>query len=318
LSCSVLLAVVIAELLARRFIDAAGWPPYYVGEFENKASENFVVDEFTGWRMRPQHAFTWTIGDARQANEYAANSRGFRSDKEFSEQGPVVLVGDSFTFGTGVAFENTFGAVLEKRLGDRPVYNFAMPGFGIDQMWQAVRHQVAEFHPTLIVVAFIDEDFDRSLTAFRPVEGFNKPSFVIDGGELRPRTPEDQPPALVTYLRRNLALGSIASQNMQQLGRQLPLGSWWTLNARLLEQIAADAEAMDVPVLFVRLPAPGQREFATLSAFMREINAHYLDLEAGTKDNAESEIFISGDGHINAAGHQLVAAAIADWINTRK
>jgi hypothetical protein len=65
---SIVLALGIAELLARQFFDIASSPPLYVGEFENEESENFVVDEHTGWRMRSAHSFAWRIGDGAQAH----------------------------------------------------------------------------------------------------------------------------------------------------------------------------------------------------------------------------------------------------------
>ncbi len=315
---SIVVALGIAEFLARQFFDIAASPPLYVGEFENKESANFVVDEYTGWRMRSGHSFVWQIGKEAKEYSYTANADGFRSDKEFSEQGPVVLVGDSFTFGTGVGYENTFGALVENGLTTSPVYNFAMPGFGIDQMWMGLQHQSLKFEPKLVVVAFIDEDFERSLTAYRKVEGFNKPSYILEHGKLRLRTQEDQPPALITYLRRNLALAGVMSQNIEQLGHHLPLGAWWTINAEILQQMAMDAKEQGVPILFVRLPSRGQREFPTLTAHMSSMGANFLDLEDQTRDYAEEDIFIAGDGHINEQGHQLVADAILNWINANQ
>jgi len=312
---SVIASLGIAELLARQFFDISALPPFYVGEFENKESENFVVDEHTGWRMRSAHTFTWRIGDEAQDHTYKSNADGFRSMMEFSEQGSIALVGDSFTFGTGIAYEQTFGAVLESRLGNSPVYNFAMPGFGIDQMWMALKHQASRIAPKLVVVAFVDADFERSLTAYRKFEGFNKPAYVLDQGTLRLRTQADQPPAFITWMRRNLALANALSKNLEQLGHHLPLGSWWTINANILQQMALGAREEGVPILFVRLPSIGQSEFATLSSHMSSMGANFLDLGEKTRDAAGQEIFIPGDGHINEEGHRMVADAIINWIS---
>ena len=164
---SIIVSLGIAEFLARQFFDISASPPFYVGEFENRASENFVVDEHTGWRMRSSHTFMWRIGEDGEEHTYKSNVDGFRSNQEFSQQGPVVLLGDSFTFGTGVTYENTFGALLENHLGTAPVYNFAMPGFGIDQMWMALQYQASRFAPKLVVVAFVD----ASVVAFVDVGG---------------------------------------------------------------------------------------------------------------------------------------------------
>ena len=315
---SVIASLGIAEFLARQFFDISALPPFYVGEFENRESENFVVDEHTGWRMRSSHTFMWQIGEEAKEYNYRANADGFRSNKEFSQQGGVVLVGDSFTFGTGVAYENTFGALLENHLGSAPVYNFAMPGFGIDQMSMALQYQAFRFAPKLAVVAFVDEDFTRSLTAYRKYEGFNKPSYIFDHGRLRLQTREDQPAAVAKCIRRNLSLANAFSLNMEQLGHHLPLGSWWTINAEILRQIALEAGKKGVPVLFVRLPSIGQQEFATLSSHMDSLGANFLDLGDRTRDDAGQGIFIPGDGHINENGHRLVADAIFNWMRSNQ
>jgi len=188
----------------------------------------------------------------------------------------------------------------------------------IDQMWMALQYQAFRFAPKLVVVAFVDEDFTRSLTAYRKYEGFNKPSYVFDHGTLSLRTQEDQPPSFITWMRRNLALANAFSLNMEQLGHHLPLGSWWTTNAEILRQIVLDAEEKGVPILFVRLPSMEQREFATLSSHMSSMGADFLDLGDRTRDDAGQGIFIPGDGHINEQGHRLVADAIFNWMSAKQ
>jgi hypothetical protein len=159
-------------------------PPAYVGQYVNRPSKNFDSDLDTGWRMRPNHEFNWSIDG--HMNTYRSNRQGFRSERNFLDSpGMLIAVtGDSFTWGTGVDYGETFGALIEKNLDRVVVDNFAMPGFGVDQMWMSVRHQILPLHPSLVVVAFIDEDFSRSLMAYREVEGFNKPRFILSSGTL--------------------------------------------------------------------------------------------------------------------------------------
>ena len=94
----------------------------------------------------------------------------------------------------------------------------AMPGFGLDQMWMSVRHQALPLKPRLVIVAFIDEDLDRSLTAYRQWEGFNKPTFELEGGILRPQNAHDRPTGLIRYLERILRSG-ISAKSSSSRGR---------------------------------------------------------------------------------------------------
>src|ERR1700681_2303427 len=84
-----------------------GW----VGQFQNRPSTTFVMDAETGWRMRANNSFDWVIG--REEQTYRSNSQGFRSPTDFDkgdQRAKFAFVGDSFTFGTGVADDETFPA----------------------------------------------------------------------------------------------------------------------------------------------------------------------------------------------------------------
>ena len=85
-----------------------GW----VGQFQNRHSQNFIPDAQTGWRMRPTHSFVWTLDD--QTHTYSSNSQGFRASEDFEPRDgrfKMAFVGDSFTFGTGVAQDGSFPAL---------------------------------------------------------------------------------------------------------------------------------------------------------------------------------------------------------------
>lgn len=265
--------------------------------------------------MRPEHNFIWEKG-GRQ-NQYVSNSSGFRSDKEFAQKGAIALIGDSFSFATGVDYPDTFSALLEKKLGSTPVYNFAMPGFGIDQMWQSLEHQVLPLEPSLIIVAFIDHDLDRSLTAYRIVEGFNKPSFILDQNGLRPRTAGDQPPGLIKLLQRHSAIANGISNGLRQIGFNYPVGAWFKINAEIFSQMNKEANQAGVRLLFVRLPLVEQSNFISLAHHMGSIGANYLDLAGAEREYPAEGIFIIDDGHLNEAGHQYVTEEIYRWLQTQ-
>jgi hypothetical protein len=151
-----------------------------VGERQDYPSRNFTVDAFTGWKMTPGTRFSWITPEYKSS--YSANSQGFRSPSDFlpdEQRRKIVVLGDSFTFGTGVEYNETFGNQLELGLPGSVVYNLAMPGFGIDQMWLSIRHQALPLQPALVIVGLCDADFSRSQTAYRSRERRNKPAFKL-------------------------------------------------------------------------------------------------------------------------------------------
>ena len=164
--------------------------------------------------------------------------------------------------------------------------------------------------PGLIVVAFIDEDLDRSMTAFRQGEGMNKPRFVRTKSGLREEVPADRPNALVRFLDAHSALWTAAVVISRRVARSYPTGEWWHLNAAVLDVIAADCGAQGVPVLFVRLPGKARRSFTSLQRLMDSRKFNYLDLDAAAPNGMHFE----NDAHINVAGHRFVADAIVEWM----
>jgi hypothetical protein len=314
-AAALVLVAVVALDTGLRFVPGLWYvrphPRSYLGEHTSRVSPNFVADRVIGWRIRPGHEFRWR-GEGR-VTRYSANAQGFRSPHEFGTRprGTVIaLLGDSFTFGAGVDYEQTFGALLEAADSGRTVFNFALPGFGLDQMWMTLRHRALPLEPDLIVVAFVDQDLDRSMTAYRPVEGFTKPTFVLDGDSLRPETPADRPSGLRRALERHSTLWTAGRQAVRRMGFRRPVGSWWRTNAALFRAMADDAGEAGVPIVFVRIPTQLLQPFPSWRSLMTELEALHLDL-AHPDSLPAHPIHFPADGHIDSAGHAFVAERLA-------
>lgn len=293
-------------------------PRSYVGEHPNRPSANFISDPQIGWRMVPGIAITGTNQDSATA-VYLADSLGFRyggKPRSAASRPRVVLVGDSFTFGVGVDYDHTFGSLLEAATGVS-VINLGMPGFGIDQMWMTLRAYALPLRPALVVVGFVDDDFDRSLTAYRQFEGFNKPTFVLDAGRLRPATASDRPNLAVRLLDQTSSLWVLARVVLRRVSYTRPVGTWWALNSAILDAMQADCNSRGVPVVFVRIPSQGTRpRFRVLRQHFRAAGMSLLDL--ADPGHFGEGIFFPRDGHINARGHALVAAQLLAWLRSHQ
>lgn len=63
--------------------------------------------------------------DTETTVKYRFNGLGYRSDVEFIDRGdPIIVLGNTISFGLGLPVEQTFAGILNKTL-NHPVYNFA-------------------------------------------------------------------------------------------------------------------------------------------------------------------------------------------------
>jgi hypothetical protein len=264
--------------------------------------------------MAPDREFVHETDEYRVT--YRSNAQGFRDERRTAPapgDRTIAIIGDSFSFGYGVAFDQTFGALLEARLPAAAVYNLAQPGYSIDQIWLAERKLALPMKPALLIVAFISDDFTRSLTAYRYNMGLNKPAFQLEGGVLREETPEKRPPTWLWYVPNHSRLWAGVRQVMRLVGHYYPIGEWWHLNRAILDAIREEGRAAGTRVLFVYLFTREPRPFPALAAYMQATSADFVDL-GNHLPSPPRPLTFPIDGHPNPEGHRYIADAILDWI----
>ena len=148
-----------------------------------------VFDEMLGF----------TVGPSRRSEDglYFSSVEGIRSGQvgesfqEVSSTCRIALVGDSYTFGEVVRYEDTWGYRMQQQLGSRcQVLNFGVGGYGVDQMYLRYLKDVRAWHPDLVILGFINHDVIRTMAIYIflmfPDGGmpFAKPRFVLQDGEL--------------------------------------------------------------------------------------------------------------------------------------
>jgi hypothetical protein len=285
-------------------------------------------DPSLGWRLRPN-----LVRDAARTN-----AAGMRGEREFAhERAPgrrrLLLVGDSYTFGSGVRDDETFAAVLAGRhLPGWEVLNLAVPGYGTDQQVLAYEHSGRRYRPDVVVLGFFVRDYGRNLLRFR---GYAKPRFELDdAGELRVTgSPVPAPEVLLEQYRSGerqigrparsylveIARGRLAELRLRRIDADQ---EGWRLLAKLMERFAAVVRESGAEPLWVLLPGrerveQGDDRFGELEplceAHARRIGLAYLSLTGPLQRLEEQEpAFRSDDsgGHLSVAGHREAARAI--------
>jgi len=121
-----------------------------------------AYDPVRGWQLKPgATGLQRSEGHAH----VVINTGGFRGPEVAVTKPPgvvrVAVVGDSFTEGMHVPYEQTFCAVMERELsrclprGLRPqVLDFGVSGYGTAQELLTLREQVWPYAPDLVILAF--------------------------------------------------------------------------------------------------------------------------------------------------------------------
>jgi hypothetical protein len=141
----------------------------------------------------------WTVGPHRRSSDglYWSSSEGIRAPQEgvsfaqLREKTRIALVGDSYTFGEHVTYEDTWGDHLEKALGSEfQVLNLGVPAYGVDQAYLRYEKDARKWNPKIAIFSFISHDLDRTMNVYPFLAfptwdpTFSKPRFIIRDGVL--------------------------------------------------------------------------------------------------------------------------------------
>lgn len=132
-------------------------------------SENALAqfDPVLGWSYIPDRSVTQSFGSDGRLVSMHFNDIGARVDKpgrRFDSTSPtVVFVGDSFTFGHGVTYEESFAGQFERAIGPRyQVVNLGVQGYGTDQALLALERHGKDFNTRVVVYTFLQEHVRRN------------------------------------------------------------------------------------------------------------------------------------------------------------
>lgn len=175
----------------------AGYEPIY--EVYSKPSIFWRYDELLGWSHVPGAEDVY-VGPRPWPVEFRSpvkiNSIGLRGP-EIADLPPdgyrILLLGDSLVAGFEVAYDKTFGALLEKKLNEEfdfpiQVVNTGVRGYGTDQEYLWYQERGRLLRPDLVVAFMSLNDAEDNVTLHRMRRPFGKAAFSVheDGSlELR-------------------------------------------------------------------------------------------------------------------------------------
>lgn len=271
-----------------------------------KTGHRYAYDPLLGWRNIPDWKAT-TGG-----KKLTINSKGLR-DKEYSyDKKPgtkrVLVLGDSFAWGYGVADDEIFTEVLERMIaahGDTPpveVINTGVSGWGTDQQYLYLISEGYKYSPGLVLLAFYIENDPVNNSSSRQY-GLYKPLFASEKLNLMnvpvPLPSEETP---VQTCRRGLQLTGRLIVRMAQFCK--------SIGARFVLMPFGGGELAD------RKDENNIRRVLVES--LLEVEAALLldlDREFDLREVTESDLQEgNNDGHWNAWGHNQVGAIVLKFL----
>ncbi len=249
----------------------------------------------------------------------------------------AVWLGDSFAFGHGVDYEESFIGLVQERSPEVRHVNTSVPGYGPTQYREVLEHLLArgERFDVVFVATFVGNDFHDTVWT-KDVE--------VHAGVVGHRRD------LRSYLKTHVQLyrlvsaayhrlvGKPANRRFQETREQIADVDAWDRGflaganetfAREMAHIQQLGREYDAEVRFVVLPTrdavavargesvqdvPGDPSLPVSKAIasLAAIGVEVLDLTSALAGASEQNLYLPFDGHLTRAGNRIVADALVE------
>lgn len=309
-------------------------------------SDALLLNRTAGYRLKP----------GIYPNGLRANSLGF-ADTEWSVEPPadrlrIAALGDSFSVGVAVSYEDNYLTLLEQELGVE-VCNFGVCGTGPREYRNLLASLVWQYRPNLVVVPiFIGNDITEWI-ASPQLAKFHPDALYIELLTRRllrlAREAWRQAEASAgDDFRMGVSVGFSEKTYLELTAGRLVVcraeptaedRKRWQMVEQSLEELISDCRGHAVPVAFVLIPDEFQIHDAlrnkalTLRGWREEeLDLHgpqrrliefltarqvpVLDLFPAIAE-AGPTAYIRNDGHFTVTGHRIAAREVARWLRSQ-
>lgn len=301
-------------------------------------------DPVLGYRMIPnakRNAFTSDFQVIYETNSLGLRDRELRQTNRFK----VLALGDSQTFGVGVAYGDRFTEVIEKLYPQFDIINAGVEGYSVNHMWRWFVQEGLKLKPDLVACCIIMPDLRRSVYARRATaDAPHLIRYSSDSNEPSgdTRTPEPTPQITVggelaqsvsamllrsylySYLRVRLKLalmkGGVAQRD-RQVFREIRQKD--KLNTtRTDQELVRDTAVADFSAFQQTVQAAGTRLLVVnideraepwLDDVLEDIGIPFVDLSPILK--RESGTHFTIDPHYNEKGHRIIGQQLGEYLS---
>ena len=286
----------------------------------------FIPHPILPYHLAPSVEKTVPAGSGEFTQHMQHNAAGFR-DVEHALAKPentlrILGVGDSFTYGAGVDYADTYLAVLEQSMNDAPsathtveIIKVGIGGFGTHAQRLLVEHEGVAYEPDLILVGFNETDIFEAhlgIEATRVYPGFLKNAQAKRLGYTRTWLILHSHAARLIH--RHLGVDSIR-ETWRAFGRDegAKRAAWETVAEELGLIRAAAAEA-GAAMAVCYIPMKLDDDDRTRTDLLRACEAQGIPVIDTTKAlkaaRGDGALYWKKDGHCTARGYRAIAEAL--------
>lgn len=263
---------------------------------------------------------------------------GFRNQGNHATA-DILLLGDSQTYGHGLEFEQTIGAVLE-RLTGRTVYNLGRQGDASLQEAYLLTEQISRLQPRVVLYLFTENDIrdlyfyrtDEELEAFiaTPIDAITFPTRMHVETALRLRKEQNAPQSSLVGIARRFSYLVRLYDSRQFIRNQ------WAFSARISDQQHDENNAESIGWRYTRHAISymnrlaGRRQATLVVVPTPAVNKHLISIleevaatdaipfiDTGIMDKtvpSNAEMFLHRDGHFSTSGAEAMAVLIRAYL----
>lgn len=311
--------------------------------------ESIYYDNIFGIKLKPDFEGVSETPEFRMV--FRTNSEGLRDDNYGAkEEGAyrIFCLGDSMTFGYGVAEDKTFARLLSKDLAgitDKKleVINGGIPGYDIDRYGLVFKEIGLPYHPDLLITFFtITNDFGNELRKGKsvPIQGESRHFFSLRDVKKFFLAHSH----LYAWIRNRLNSLSFLNVMLIKLSVR-EIGDIYlrdysdTMRSKverarnILKDIYGEARMNGCGMFVVAIPDSRQlskglrynssywdmdKPNEVLKSILADIGIPYFDLLQIFKQENGEKFYYKVDGHLNSEGHSEVAKLVAAYIKDNR
>jgi lysophospholipase L1-like esterase len=283
----------------------------------NTQHNYYVPDPYLPYKLLPASKISGK--ESEFEFEYEHNSLGFR-DRDHSIEKPegmfrILGLGDSFTYGVGAAFEDTYLYNLERMLNNRKhehpeieIIKCGVPRFFPEPERLLLEHYGLNYDPDLVLIGLLPNDIIDTHLGLDAVK-------VSDNGYLITNATSEITNRLYTnsHIFRIIFQKFFSHNNPSEIEK---VNAEKKIKEEYLKMVKL-ANQIDAKIVLIHIPQRGPwddnaRGIASRFAEWSSLhNIPFIDvLPAMEKASQNQVLYWKKDGHCNAAGYRVIAETI--------